>query len=292
LFELEDPQYDETKSIQNGKIFILDRDVNGDNKIDVEDLQYNYLDGGGDFQSDEITRLRDQADIIVTNPPFSLFSEFVAWIISGQKQFAILGNMNAVTYKGIFPLIKENKIWLGVTRTGVGSMWFAVSEDAPEKTGQKFENGQRLQTIGNSMWLTNIDHGRRHEPLNLMTQEDNYKYSKHKEVRGIGYKRYENYDAIEVPFIDAIPSDYDGVMGVPISYLGKHNPEQFEIVGTMASSDPNNPYRTKMYTAQEQKDAFFRRFGVPGNIPLNMSGVIDDVKVFTRIMIRHRKKLA
>ena len=102
------------------------------------------------------------------------------------------------------------------------------------------------------------------------------------------YDRYENYDAIEVPFTDAIPSDYGGVMGVPISFLDKYNPDQFEIVGTLESSDPDNPYRTRWYSAQDQKDAFFRRFGKPGSIPLNMSGVINDVKVFKRILIRHR----
>lgn len=121
-----------------------------------------------------------------------------------------------------------------------------------------------------------------------MTEADNIKFSKHKEVRGLGYLRYENYDAIEVPFVDAIPSDCDNVMGVPIGYLDRHNPEQFEIIGTLESSDPDNPGRTRWYTAQDQKDAYFHRFGKPGNIPLNMSGVINGVKVYKRILIRRR----
>ena len=117
---------------------------------------------------------------------------------------------------------------------------------------------------------------------------DNMKFSRHKEVRGVGYVKYDNYDAIEVPFVDAIPSDFDGAMGVPISFLDKYNPDQFEIIGTLESSDPNNPLRTRWYSAQEQKDAYVRRFGKPGTIPLNMSGVINDVKVFKRILIRRK----
>lgn len=123
-----------------------------------------------------------------------------------------------------------------------------------------------------------------------MTMQNHLRYSKHKEIKGkAAYDSYDNYDAIEVPFSDAIPSDYDGVMGVPITFLDKYNPDQFEIVGTLDSSDPNNPYRTRWYSAQDQKDAYFRRFGKPGSFPLNMSGVINDVKVYKRILIRNRK---
>ncbi len=124
-----------------------------------------------------------------------------------------------------------------------------------------------------------------------MTMADNLKFNK-KLIKWLGdktsYERYDNYDAIEVPFTDAIPSDYDGVMGVPITWLTKYNPDQFEIVGTQDNSDPGYPYRTKFYTAQQQRDAFFRRFGKEGSIPLNMSGVINDAKVYKRIMIRRR----
>lgn len=237
LFETESPKFDKEKSRTNGKIYTLTRDVTGDAKIDVEDLEWEYLRGDGDFRSAEVTALRDESDVIVTNPPFSLFREFLEWITVADKQMMILGNMNAVTYKEVFPLIKSNKIWLGATRNGVGSMWFIITDTAPIKTGQKIENGQRMQTVGSSAWFTNLDHGKRHQPLTLMTKADNIKFSKHKEVNGIGYVKYENYDAIEVPFTDSIPSDYSGMMGVPISFLGKYNPDQFEIVRFRHGSD-------------------------------------------------------
>ncbi len=292
LFELEDPQYDEVKSAANGKIFILDRDVNGDHKIDVDDLQWKYLDGDGDFRSDEITALRDEADVIVTNPPFSLFRPFLAWIVEAGKQFAIIGNMNAVTYKEVFPLIKENKLWLGVTRTGVGFMYFEVPVNTPTKQGQKIENAKLLQTIGNSAWFTNIEHGRRHQPLALMTEAENVKFSKHKQIKVNGYQKYDNYDAIEVPAVDAIPSDFPGIMGVPITFLGKYNPDQFEILGMCENSDLYG-LKTRIYTSAECKNAYLNKFGKPGTYDLNASGVIvaNEIfeKVYQRILIRHRK---
>jgi hypothetical protein len=260
LFEIESPQFDEEKFQSHGKIFTLSRDITGDNKIDVDDLEWRYLEGDGDFRSDEITTLRDEADIIITNPPFSLFREFVTWIDQADKDFLILGNLNAVTYTGIFPLIQANRMWLGVTRTGVGAMWFRVTDGAPEKTGQKIEDGLRYQTVGNSAWFTNLDHGRRHQPLPLMTEADNIKFSKHKDIKGIGYKKYDNYDAIDVPHVDAIPSDYSGVMGVPITFLSKYNPEQFEIIGSNrgVDQDPNGIYGRGSYVGG--KETFKRLF--------------------------------
>lgn len=124
-----------------------------------------------------------------------------------------------------------------------------------------------------------------------MTLEDNLRYSRHAEIRGrSGYDRYDNYDAIEVPFTDAIPNDYDGVMGVPISFLDKYNPDQFEIVGTTESNDPDNACRTRVYTSQECRDAYLARFGKPGVYDLNASGVVDGVKVFKRVLIRRRTR--
>jgi hypothetical protein len=285
LFEIESPQFDEDKFASNGKIFSLERDTTGDNVINVEDLEWRYLEGDGDFRSEEITQLRDEADIIITNPPFSLFREFLDWITTADKQFVILGNMNAITYKEVFPLIKDDRMWLGVTRTGVGSMWFEVAEGAPEKTGQIIEGGKRLQTIGNSAWFTNIDHGRRHEPLPLMTMEDNIKFSKHKEIKGLGYLPYDNYDGIEVSFTDAIPSDYEGVMGVPITFLGKYNPEQFEIVslsryqGTGMKKEFVDAYFASGQTGQISEGhpdlSYYDRDGRP-------------VVPYRRILIRHR----
>jgi len=290
LFEMESPQFDASKAVQNGKIFTLHRDTTGDNVINVDDLEWDYLEGNGDFRSDEVTRLRDEADIVITNPPFSLFRAFLGWLEEGDVKYSIIGNMNAITYKETFPLIKENQLWLGATINS-GDREFRVPDSYPlESAGWRIdESGNRYIRVKGVRWYTNFDHGRRHQPLPLMTMDDNFKFSKHKEVKGTGYRQYDNYDAIEIPFTDAIPSDYDGVMGVPISFLDKYNPEQFEIVGTMAQSDPNYPFRTKWYSSKDQQDAYFRRFGAPGNIPLNMSGVIDDVKVYQRIMIRHRR---
>lgn len=236
LFETENPQFDIEKTQTHGKIFILERDKSGDGKIDVEDLEWKYLEGDGDFHSQEVTLLRNEADIIITNPPFSLFREFLAWITETEKQFSIIGNMNAITYKEVFPLIKDNKMWLGATGNGK-DMVFAVPEGAVVNEKDR-EKAARLgyvgnyTRLGNSCWYTNIEHGRRHQPLPLMTMADNTKFSKHKEIKGKEYQKYENYNAIEIPFTDSIPSDYEGIMGVPISFLDKYCPEQFEIVSS------------------------------------------------------------
>jgi hypothetical protein len=233
LFELDSPQYDKAKTVINGKIFTLAADKTGNGVIDVDDLEWKYLEGDGDFKSAEIKKLRDAADIIVTNPPFSLFREFLAWIVEANKQFVIIGNMNAITYKEAFPLIKDNKMWLGATNFNNG-MYFKVPSDFVYADTYKFErerNGDKVNRVPGVCWYTNLDHGRRHNRIPLMTKKDNLKYSKHKELKGkSSYDKYDNYDAIEVPYTDSIPSDYDGVMGVPISFLDKYNPDQFEIV--------------------------------------------------------------
>ena len=227
LFETSAPQYDAVKAKTNGKIFVLTRDKTGDGHIDHDDLEWDYLEGDGDFRSEEVTKLRDEADIIVTNPPFSLFREFFAWIMESGKQFIMIGNKNCVTVKEIFPYFKDNKIWSG-RKEWAGGMWFrTMNKDDVDKV----VNGVNMKNVP-SIWLTNLDHGRRHEPLQLMTMDDNLKYSKHKNIRGKKtYDHYDNYDAIEVPHTDAIPLDYNGVMGVPISFLDKYCPEQFEILG-------------------------------------------------------------
>lgn len=233
LFETSQPYFDADKSKVHGKIFVLTHDVTGDNRIDINDLEWQYLEGDGDFRSKEIRALRDEADIIVTNPPFSLFREFVAWLMEAGKQFIIIGNMNAVTYKEVFPLIKDNRIWLGVSIHS-GDREFGVPDTYPlEAAGWRIdENGNKFIRVKGVRWFTNIDHGRRHQPLQLMTMAANFKHSKHKEIKGQKeYIHYDNCDAIEIPYTDAIPSDYEGVMGVPISFLDKYCPEQFEIVG-------------------------------------------------------------
>jgi len=230
MFEMESPKFDNKKTKSHGKIFTLTKDNNKSSKIYIEDLEWDYLEGDGDFRSYEIKNLLNEVDIIITNPPFSLFREFVAWLVDNNKKFLIIGNKNCVTYKEVFPLIKDNKMWSGKTEWS-GGLWF--------ETKNPFDvdlvlNGLNMKNVS-STWFTNIEHGRRHQPLNLMTMADNTKFSKHKEIREKGYRRYDNYDAIEVPYTDAIPSDYDGVLGVPISFLEKYNPEQFEIIGATES---------------------------------------------------------
>ena len=235
LFEQSAPQFDPAKTSVRGKIFVLDGDVDGDGIIDFHDIKWQYLEGDGDFRSREVTALRDEADIIVTNPPFSLFREFLAWIVAADKKCLMIGNTNAITYKEVFPLIKENRLWLGATGFAT-DMVFGVPEgtvvsEAYKKKAERMGYVGNYTRLGNSCWFTNLDHGRRHQPLILMTEADNVRYSRHKEIRGVGYAHYDNYDAIEVPYVDAIPSDYDGAMGVPITFLDKYCPEQFEIIG-------------------------------------------------------------
>lgn len=239
-FETLNPDYNEPKSMERGRVFVLDEtDVNADGVINIDDLQWTYLEGDGDFRSKEVIALRDEADIVITNPPFSLFREFVAWLMNGHVKFSVIGSNNATTYKEIFPLIKQNALWKGATANS-SDMVFGVPKGADisdsdkqkaKRLGYPSDDDYDYTRLGNSCWFTNIDHGRRHEPLQLMTMADNIKFSNHKEVRGVGYVKYDNYDAIEVPFTDAIPADYTGAMGVPITYLDKYNPDQFEILG-------------------------------------------------------------
>ena len=176
----------------------------------------------------------------------------------GEKKFLIIGNMNAITYKEVFPLIKDNKMWSGRTEWA-GGMWFETknSDDV-----DRVVDGVNMKNVA-SVWFTNLEHGRRHQPLQLMTMADNIKFSRHKDLRGKEYQKYDNYDAIEVPFTDAIPSDYDGVMGVPISFLDKYCPEQFEIKGLDRYVEDNPNYG--------------HRF------------TINERETYARILIRHRK---
>lgn len=218
-----------------------DMDDNGEfNLKDVakqlKDNKHNEwapLEGDGDFRSEECVELLKQSDIVVTNPPFSLFREYVKQLFHYNKKFLIIGSINCITYKEIFPKIKNNEIWLG---NGMGR-WisgFIVPKtyDLYGTEARVDENGDRIVATNSCLWLTNLDHGRRHQPLPLMTMQDNLKYSRHKEIKGKEcYEKYDNYDAIEVPYTDSIPSDYDGGMGVPISFLDKYNPDQFEIIG-------------------------------------------------------------
>lgn len=258
LFESQSPLYDAEKHSTHGKLFTLTRDTDGSGQIDTDDIEFSgYLEGDGDFHSAEVTKLRDEADIIITNPPFSLFRDFLGWIMDGGKQFVILGNMNAITYKEVFPLLKDNKIWLGYSIHS-GDRKFNVPDDYPlnaagcgiDKDGKKFIRVKGVR------WFTNIDHNLRHQPLLLDTMNNNLKFNKklkkklEKTFGVIKYQHYDNYDAIEVPFTECIPSDYDGIMGVPITFMDKYNPNQFTILGI---TDRNNEYglTTKIYTPSD-----------------------------------------
>ena len=230
LFETESPLFDIDKTRIKGKIFELTRDTNGNGRIDIDDLEWHYLEGDGDFRSKEVCQLRDEADIIVTNPPFSLFREFVAWIVSAQKNFLIIGSQGSVGYKEIFPLIKDNRIWLG-NGFEAGNAFFKFNGDTSGFANGVFNQETGLVKFRNCCWITNMEHGRRHEPMKLMSMKDNLRFGRHKDLKDNGYLKYENYDAIDVPYTDSIPNDYDGVMGVPVTFLSKYCPEQFEIIG-------------------------------------------------------------
>jgi hypothetical protein len=246
LFEMDNDKFDDVKTQANGKIFTLTQDNTGDGVVNVDDLEWTYLEGDGDFRSQEIMKLRDEADVIITNPPFSLFREFLGWVVEAKKDFVIIGNMNAITYKEVFPLIKDNKMWLGNGFSN-GNAFFSSPTSRDYASGV-FDESTGLLKFRNVVWFSTLDHGRRHESLSLMTEQDNIKFSRHQGIKGVGYQQYDNYDAIEVPRTDAIPSDYAGVMGVPISFLGKYNPDQFEILGSDAFDDtpPTKKYKNKV----------------------------------------------
>ena len=243
LFEAESPLYDEEKHDTHGKLFVLTHDADGSGNIDMDDVEFTgYLEGDGDFRSAEVRKLRDEADIIITNPPFSKFREFLAWIVEANKQFVILGDKNAVTLKEIFPLMRDNLIWLGATHHS-GGMDFYVPDEYTESKNIKVDaNGRRYINVPGPRWFTNIDNGWRHNPLLLDTMAHNLKYNKklrrklEQDFGMVEYPYYGNFDAIEVPITECIPSDYDGIMGVPITFFDKYAPEQFEILA-LSSGD-------------------------------------------------------
>ena len=238
IFELNSPLYDKSKHDSHGKLFTLTRDSDGSGNIDTDDVEFSgYLTGDGDFRSEEVIALRNEADIIITNPPFSLFREFVSWITDANKQFIVIGSVNAIKYKEIFQLIKNDQIWLGYGFSG-GNSYFTVPDELKNLYEDKsyYDKNTGKVHFRNCTWFTNIDHGKRHEELLLDTMEHNLKYNR-KLIKkltdtysSLEYPHYDNINAIEVPMTDAIPVDYDGVMCVPITFLDKYNPEQFEIL--------------------------------------------------------------
>ena len=263
----------------NANKFIINEvgDIDGDGEFNLKDVamqlkknknnEWTPLEGDGDFRSSECIKLLEKSDIVVTNPPFSLTHEYVKQLFDYNKKFLIIINKSAVTYKEIFPLIRDNKMWSGKTGWS-GGLWF-VTMDVNDV--DKVIDGINMKNTA-SAWFTNLDHGRRHQPIPLMTMEENLKYSKHKEINGKKfYDKYVNYDAIEVPFTDAIPSDYKGVMGVPISFLDKYNPEQFKIVGM--AEDNGKGFSGGIWDGK------------------NPHCVINGENKFKRIFIKHKKKI-
>ncbi|SSY80200.1 adenine-specific methyltransferase EcoRI family protein [Alysiella crassa] len=233
-------------------------DKNGDNLPNPDEIAVKLLKGDGDFRSKECIELLKQADIVVTNPPFSLFREYVAQLIEYKKQFLIIGNKNAITYKEIFPLIQNNQMWLGVTPMGT-DMLFGVPDDYAAILVEKKKAGSSYRIIdgvikarAQACWFTNLDHDKRHENLIL-----------YKQYNPEDYPKYDNYNAIEVGQVSDIPIDYDGAMGVPITFLDKYNPEQFEIIGIDRYVE-DNPNYGKRFT-------------------------INNKEVYARILIKNKK---
>jgi len=238
---LSDHESPEEKTTRNPhKIEITEVPENPEGGFNLADVQFllrnkknvlTRLKGDGDFRSAECVELMKQSDIVVTNPPFSLFREYVAQLDELDKMFLIIGDQNAITYKEIFKLIKEGKVWLGIDNGG--TKWFQVPlhYNIQTQTRIKVENGVKYFSKGSIMWFTNLDHAKRHEELKL-----------YKTYNAAEYPTYDNYDAIEVSKVADIPMDYDGVMGVPISFLDKYNPKQFEILGKTNNKDSGRDY--------------------------------------------------
>ena len=253
------------------------KDENGDGAVDLSDVRYllendkNVMSllKTGDFRSEECIALLKEADIVVTNPPFSLFREYIGQLMEYGKKFLIIGNQNNITYKEVFPLIKDNEIWLGYKS---GDMAFKVPENSESRATRYWEdeNGQKWRSLGNICWFTNLDHNKRHEELDLVCR-----YSEEE------YPSYDNYDAIEVGKIADIPFDYQGTMGVPITFLDKYCPSQFDILGI---TDRGNEYgiKTKEYTPKDSpKYGDLNRRGA-----IKVNGVLKST--YARILIRNK----
>lgn len=217
-------------------------DADSDGAIGISDVEWllkhdanvsTTLKEGGDFRSPECMELLKEADIVVTNPPFSLFREYVAQLVEYKKNFLIIGNLNAITYQEVFKLIKKNKLWLGYNN---GPKTYLVPDSYEQDNIFVGTDGKKYAKMGNTGWYTNLDISKRHEPLTL-----------YKKYNPEEYPKYDNYDAIEVSKVLEIPMDYNGIIGIPVTFLDKYNPEQFEIL-EITDRDPNNSYRTKMYT--------------------------------------------
>lgn len=239
---------------------IYEGDKNGNMTLDDDEIGVHELNGDGDFRSEECIELLKQADIVVTNPPFSLFREYIAQLFQYDKKFIIIGNVNAITYKEFFPMIKDNKVWMGVTIHS-GDRKFGVPDDYPLNAAGcgVDERGKKFIRVKGVRWWTNLDYPQRHETLPL-----------YKKYTPEEFPKYDNYDAINVDKSSDIPYDYDGIMGVPITFLDKYCPEQFEIIDI-------NPH---FFSLVEQ--------GLPKLKQLTLKNV-GRKDPYARILIRRRK---
>lgn len=247
------------------------KDYNNDGAENIADIEYllrndkntlTILDGDGDFRSDECVEFLKEADIVVTNPPFSLFREYVSQLMEYNKKFVIIGNLNAITYKEIFPLIKNNKIWFGCSLHATKCSFLVP--DYYNGKNVFYEQGVKKAKVNNAIWLTNLDIPKRHEKIIL-----------YKTYNEIDYPKYANYSGIEVPRVSEIPKDYNGNMGVPITFLDKHNPDQFEILACHEPAIPLENAR-KLKKFKEYKS---RQISIGGKICQ---------KVYHRIFIKRR----
>ncbi len=256
--------------------------------------------GGGDFRSPECVALLEEADIVVTNPPFSLFRQYVVQLVEHGKKFLIIGNTNAITYKEIFPLIKDNRVWFGCTSFNVG-MFFEVPAHWERFHHINQETGKKIARVSTSCWYTNLDHGRRHQPLQLMTMADNLRFSNNLKGK-TAYDRYDNYDAIEVGTYKEIPSDYDGVMGVPITFLDKYNPDQFEIIGITKTwhGGASKTYPMQIQVNKDGKESSVSKLNDGPAIKVSEPptgqtyyrvGTDNFIQLYQRILIRRRTRL-
>lgn len=260
----------------------LTEDTNGDGRIDhLDEPTVTQIPCNGDFRSAYCIELLKQADIVVTNPPFSLFREYIAQLIEYDKKFIVLGNQNNITYAEIFPLLRDNKLWLGYN---AGDMSFKVPDYyEPRKTRYwQDETGQKWRSFGNMCWYTNIDTTKRHEAMDL---RGNYYYGNESE-----YPHYDNYDGIEVKRMDAIPCDFEGNMGVPITYMFRYCPEQFEIVGMSNVGD----LLPDVNTIGAEWVALYRSQGGRGHISPGMRSLIrtdengNAILYYRRLVIKHK----
>ena len=253
-------------------------DKNGNNVPDVEEIGIKHLKGDGDFRSAECIELLKEADIVVTNPPFSLFREYIAQLVEYDKKFVIIGNLNALTYRDIFRLVKENKLWFGHSIHS-GDREFRVPEDYPLNAASSRidEEGNKYIRVKGVRWYTNLDFNERHEDLILYKQYNEEEYPK-----------YENFDAINVDITKAIPVDYTGAIGVPITFIDKYNPDQFEIIGLGISNSGIEvgvqPYKPehKKYRKEIQK-----RGAVDGDLYMMKNDIVE--VPYARILIKNKK---